>query len=42
LEGHIELRNVSFSYPGREKPILDNVSIKFISNKKNALVAESG
>ena len=43
LNGEIEFRNVSFSYPNRpEKKILDNVDIKFLKNKKNALVAESG
>ena len=42
LQGHLELRNATFTYPGRENKILDNVDIKFLSNKKNALVAESG
>lgn len=42
LRGEVELQNVVFSYPKRDHKILNDVSIKFLKNKKNALVAESG
>ena len=43
LKGDIELRNVSFSYPkDPSRLILDDVSLKFNANQKNALVGESG
>jgi len=37
-----EFRNVSFSYPGTEKKVLDNVSFKLNKGEKLALVGENG
>lgn len=43
LKGDIELRNVTFAYPKDPKRlILNDVSLKFNANQKNALVGESG
>ena len=43
LEGEIELKNVSFTYPTRkEVKVLDNISIKFEKGKTTALVGTSG
>ncbi|MBO4342497.1 MAG: ATP-binding cassette domain-containing protein, partial [Clostridia bacterium] len=43
VKGDIELRNVSFSYGGKDKrEILDNVSLKINAGEKVALVGPSG
>ena len=41
LEGHIEFRNVTYTYDG-EKDVLDNVSLTIEKGKKFALVGPSG
>lgn len=38
----LELRNVSFTYPGTKKKILDGVSMKFETGKKYSLVGVNG
>lgn len=38
----LELKNVSFTYPGTEKKILDGISMKFESGKKYSLVGKNG
>lgn len=38
----IELRNVSYTYPGNEKPTLENISVHFNSSEKVAIVGENG
>jgi len=38
----LEMRNVSFTYPGTEKKILDNVSLTIHAGTKYALVGENG
>lgn len=40
--GEIEFRNVSFTYPTRDKPALKNVSFKVEAGKSVALVGRSG
>jgi ATP-binding cassette subfamily B (MDR/TAP) protein 1 len=43
LKGDVELKNVTFAYPkDPNRLILDDVSLKFNANQKNALVGESG
>lgn len=43
LRGEIELRNVSFAYPGRpEVPILDDINLVCPAGKTTALVGASG
>lgn len=41
-EYEFEFRNVSFSYPNSEKPVLDHVSLKIKIGKKMALVGPNG
>lgn len=41
VEG-FEFRNVSFSYPGTEKKVLNNISFKLKKGEKLALVGENG
>jgi len=38
----IELRNVTYTYPGKEIPTLKNVSVHFKSSEKVAVVGENG
>ena len=38
----IELKNVSFAYPGSEKKVLSNVNLKISAGQKTALVGENG
>jgi ABC-type multidrug transport system fused ATPase/permease subunit len=38
----IEFKNVGFNYPGLDKPILRNISFKFLPNKIYALVGKTG
>ena len=38
----IELKNVSFSYPGCDKKVLDNVNLRFTSGKSTVLVGLNG
>ena len=40
--GAIELRDVSFSYPGTKKPALSHVSLKLEHGKKIAIVGKNG
>ncbi len=38
----IELKNVSFSYPGTERKVLDNVNLRFASGQSTVLVGLNG
>jgi len=43
FEGHIEFKNVSFSYPNKpNKKVLDNFNLKIKRNQINALVGPNG
>jgi len=42
LTGGIELRDVSFHYPGTERPLLDGVSVRLPAGAVVALVGENG
>lgn len=42
ISGSLELRNVTFSYPGADRPALKDVSIKIPSGTKVAIVGETG
>ena len=42
IKGEIEFKNVVFSYPGAEKPVLNNVSFKIPAGKSVAFVGKSG
>lgn len=41
-KGDIEFRNVTFTYPGREKPALHNINLSIPQGKTVALVGRSG
>lgn len=41
-DGDLELKNVSFKYPGSDKFIINNVSMKIQKGEKTALVGENG
>lgn len=40
--GDIEIRDLSFSYPGRDAPVLRNLNLKIPAGKTTALVGPSG
>lgn len=42
LKGEIEFRHVSFAYPGRQEPSLDDVSFKVSPGEKVALIGKVG
>jgi ATP-binding cassette subfamily C protein LapB len=42
LRGEIEFRNLSFTYPGREQPILRNVSFHLAPGEKAAIIGRIG
>lgn len=42
LKGNIELKNVSFTYPDQNHPVLDNVSIKINEGEKIAVLGRLG
>jgi ATP-binding cassette, subfamily C, bacterial LapB len=42
MNGDIELRNVSFSYPGREDKVLDNLNIKIKAGERVAFIGRVG
>jgi ATP-binding cassette subfamily C protein LapB len=42
LRGEIEFRSVSFSYPGRDEKVLDNVSFRVQPGEKVALIGRVG
>lgn len=42
MENNIEIKNICFKYPGGEKEILENVSLKIPPNKSVALIGPSG
>ena len=42
LNGEVELRNVSFTYAGADRPALDNVSLHVAPGETVALVGETG
>ncbi|PIR94317.1 hypothetical protein COT97_02410 [Candidatus Falkowbacteria bacterium CG10_big_fil_rev_8_21_14_0_10_39_11] len=41
-QGHLELDNVQFVYPGSEKPVIDNLTLQVPAGKMAALVGKSG
>ncbi|WP_342508280.1 ABC transporter ATP-binding protein [Sporosarcina sp. FSL K6-2383] len=42
LEGDLRFENVSFNYPGKSTPILDNVSFHIATGEKLAIMGETG
>jgi ABC-type multidrug transport system, ATPase and permease components len=42
IKGTIEFRNLSFTYPGTEKPVLKNINIDVQSGKTLAIVGRTG
>ena len=42
IKGEIEIRDLSFSYPGREEKILDHVSLDIAAGGSTALVGRTG
>lgn len=42
LEGVIEFRNLSFTYPGSDKPVLENISLKVEKGKILAIIGRTG
>ena len=42
VQGNIEFRNVTFTYPGRETPALKNINLTLPAGKTVALVGRSG
>ncbi len=42
IEGEIEFKNVVFSYPGSDKPVLNNLSFKIPAGKSVAFIGKSG
>ncbi len=42
MNGDIELRGVSFNYPGREDKVLDNLNIKIVAGERVALIGRVG
>jgi len=42
LKGEIEFRHVSFAYPGRQEPSLDDISFKVSPGEKVALIGKVG
>uniref|UniRef100_UPI0039BF037A ABC transporter ATP-binding protein n=1 Tax=Lentzea alba TaxID=2714351 RepID=UPI0039BF037A len=42
LRGEVELRNVTFTYPGADNPALDNVTLHVTPGETVALVGETG
>lgn len=42
FKGEIEFRNVSFSYPGSSRPVLDGISFKIAAGEKVAIVGKVG
>jgi ATP-binding cassette subfamily C protein LapB len=42
MKGDIELRNVSFSYPGRSEPVLSNLNIRIQAGERVALIGRVG
>ncbi|WP_248803516.1 lipid A export permease/ATP-binding protein MsbA [Pseudomonas sp. MWU13-2100] len=42
VSGHLEVRNLSFTYPGTERQVLDNVSFSVAPGQMVALVGRSG
>ena len=42
MRGDIELRNVSFSYPGRSEPVLQNLNIHIQAGERVALIGRVG
>src|SRR5699024_10488102 len=41
-DGTVEFRNVSFSYPGAEAPVLDDVSFTAEAGKTTAIIGSTG
>ena len=42
ISGHLEVRNLSFTYPGTDRQVLDNVSFSVAPGQMVALVGRSG
>lgn len=42
IEGHVELRGVSYRYPQTERPVLDRITLQALPGKTVALVGPSG
>ncbi|WP_210713030.1 lipid A export permease/ATP-binding protein MsbA [Pseudomonas sp. MWU349] len=42
ISGHLEVRNLSFTYPGTERQVLDDISFSIEPGKMVALVGRSG
>ncbi len=42
IKGKIEFRNLNFTYPGSQKPVLKNISIKLDKGKTLAIVGPTG
>ena len=42
LEGDLRFENVSFNYPGKPEPILDNVSFHVSPGEKLAIMGATG
>ena len=42
MNGDIELRNVSFAYPGRQEKVLDNLTIRIKAGERVALIGRVG
>lgn len=42
VKGDVELKNLTFSYPGRSRKVLDDVSARFLAGKCTALVGRTG
>jgi ABC-type bacteriocin/lantibiotic exporter with double-glycine peptidase domain len=38
----VELKNISFTYPGRSKPVLNNINYTFDQNKKYCITGKNG
>ena len=41
-KGHVEFKNVTFRYPGAEKPVLSNISFKAEPGKTTAIIGGTG
>jgi len=42
IQGHVELRGVSYRYPQTERPVLDHITLQALPGKTVALVGPSG
>ncbi|WP_132945575.1 ABC transporter ATP-binding protein [Tumebacillus sp. BK434] len=42
LEGNIEFKNLTFTYPGAERPVLNNINISIQAGKTVAIIGRTG